>query len=286
MNISYERIKNANSIISPVLKEFPIIYSYELSKRFSSNIFIKPENLQITGSFKIRGAYYKVFQMKEINNGVITGPFYNFGYALSYVGSKFNTPVYVVFPENCEYDFKPLEEYGANILIHGNSYEDVFQKIERLKKEKGLIYIDPKKDLDIISAYGTIALEILRDEKSLEIIVVPVKHGALISGISIFIKEILPQVRVVGVYKKDNLFLNNITSKIVEKYVDDLISVEEDTINEAIKLYVKDLKMVAEEGAAYPLAALLEEKIKIKNKSVGLILSGGNISFKRLKEVL
>ncbi len=282
-----EDIKDANITLSPILNITPLLYSYKLSERFSANIHIKLENFQKTGSFKIRGIYNKIKKIPEgrLKKGVITFSDPNFGYALSYVGKLFNIPTTIIMQKDTEINFD-FKKFGSDVICEDVDIEEGVKKAKEIAKAKDLTYIDPTEDPDIISGYGTIALEILRDEKSIEIAILPVEHGSLISGFSIFSKEILPQIKIIGAYKEGSLNLNKTTSSIIERYVDEMLPINESVIKEAMKLHLEEVKIVPEERATYPLALLLDGKVETKNKSIALLVSGGNIDTERLKALI
>ncbi len=282
-----EDIKDASITLSPILNSTPLLYSYKLSERFSANIHIKLENFQKTGSFKIRGIYNKIKKMSEerLKKGVITFCDPNFGYALSYIGKLFDMPTTIMMQKNTGIDFD-FKKYGSEIIWEEADIKDRTKKAKEIAKAKGYTYINPIEDPDIISGYGTIALEILREEKSIEVAIIPVEHGSLISGFSIFSKGILPQVKIIGAYKEGFLNLNKTTSSIIDRYVDELLPINDSFIKDAMKFYLEDVKIVPEERATYPLALLLGGKIETKNRSIALLVSGGNIDTERLKTLI
>ena len=292
MNIpKVEDIKIASKILSAILNDTPLIYSYAFSGLFSGNIYIKLENFQKTGSFKIRGLYYKLYKLtkEEKKRGISIAYHKNLAKSISYTSNILNIPNTIIVPESLHSDtdtIKYIERHGSKIIFHGITYRDTVEYAKKIADKNNLIYINPINDPDIIAGYGTIGLEILKEEKSLDTIIVPVKYGMLISGIGIAIKEILPQIDIIGVINEDNHSITENLPPLVRAYIDEIISVEERDIYKAIKLLLEDTKILVEEKGAMPLAALLSGKIKTQNKSIGLIATGGNMALNRLSEIL
>ncbi len=267
--LTSEHIKDIKKSIGEFPKEGPITYSYKLSEKFLSNIFIKSRWLQNLDAYSIRALYYKISKINK-REFIIIGD-----EALLHELMWIKTSTHL--------DFTPIlimPDNGGNyphtkdikIIKHGKNLEETKKEALNIVKTRNLPYINTYEDPDIISTYGTVALEFLRDEKSLEIIIVPITHGTLISGISIFIKEILPQIKIIGVYRENRLFLNRKTSSIIKKYVDTIYPVGKSTIRDIQKIYKEELENEFFAKDLLPIAFLFEEKIITKNKSIGLIL--------------
>ncbi len=267
--LTSEYIKDIKKSIGEFPKEGPIIYSYKLSEKFLSNIFIKSRWLQNLDIYSRRALYYKISKINK-KEFVIIGD-----------GALLRELIWI--KTNTHLDFSPTLIMPANgknypytkdieIIKYGKNLEEAKKEALNIAKTRHISYINPYEDPDIISTYGTVALEFLRDEKSLEIIIVPVTYGTLISGISIFIKEILPQIKIIGVYKKNSLFLNRETSFIIKKYVDTIYPVSESLIRDTQNIYKEELENEFFAKDLLPIAFLFEEEIITKNKSIGLIL--------------
>ncbi len=260
-----ESIKKAEEYLSRFLGNIPPLYSYKFSEKFFANIFIKPESLFSGKWGKWRGLVYKLLRLKE-DKYVI--PCDKECVTIATSGKiPFSASLFLIVPEG----IKKNISYPENIRII-EVKEDINTFAKTYSKENNLSYIDIYEDNDIIAGYGTVALEFLRDEKSLEIIIVPVRHGRLVSGIGIFTKEVLPHVKVYGIYKNGSLNLNETTSHIIEKYTDGLLPVEEEFIEMAKTLCAYEFGKMPEEKSLLPLAILFKREFPLKNKSLGLVI--------------
>ncbi len=255
-----EKVKEAKKILRNTAKEVPPIYSYILSERFLGNIHIKIETP------KTRGITYKLLKLKnEGKRGIIYCDSECIK-CISHLEPELLSRLTIIIPNGVTPP-TPLE--GIKLLKGKKGHKEDIESAMEISKKEGLEYIDFYEDMDIIYGYGTVALEFLRDEKSLEMIIVPVRHGRLLSGIGIFTKEILPQVKVIGAYRKKNL--NKVTSYLIERYTDGIYPVSEGAIEEAKMLYIKEFKKEPKEEIL-SLSLLIEGKVPTKNKSIGLIL--------------
>ncbi len=267
--LTSEYIKDIKKTIGSFPKETSIRYLYKLSGKFSSNIHIKPRSSHSLDVYTIRALYYKILKMGTKKFVALGDESVIHEFLWLDQNTHLDFSVTLIIPNK-----KKNYPYQKNIEIitDGKSLKEARERSSKLAKAKDYPCINLYEDSDIISTYGTIALEFLRDEKSLEMIVVPVIHGTLISGISIFTKEILPQVKIIGVYRKGGLSLNKKTSQIIKEYVDDLYPISEDTLNEANKIYKEELSKDFAVKNLLPIAFLFEDKISIKNRSLGLVL--------------
>ena len=300
-----EKIKEARENIKDVVTKTPLLYSNVFSKTSNNDVYMKCENLQLTGAYKIRGALNKIISLTEEEKakGVICSSAGNHAQGVAYAASLMGVKSSIVMPETTPYlKVESTKNYGGNIVLHGKCYDDAFIKAKTNEEEEGKVFIHPFNDMDIIYGQGTIALEIFEEINDLDYILVPIGGGGLISGISLAAKALNPNIKIVGVQaegapsmalsiQKDKICtldsVNTIadgisvktpgsnTFEIVREYVDEIITVSESDIVNSFLLLVEKHKLVAEASGVVTLAAL--KKLKAKNKKVCCILSGGNI---------
>ena len=309
-----EKIKEARENISNVITKTPLLYSNVFSKSSNNNVYMKCENLQLTGAYKIRGALNKIISLSEEEKakGVICSSAGNHAQGVAYASSLMGVESCIVMPETTPYlKVESTKNYGGNIVLHGKCYDDAFIKAKTIEQDEGKVFIHPFNDMDVIYGQGTIALEIFEEINDLDYILVPIGGGGLISGISLAAKALNPNIKIVGVQaegapsmalsiQKDKICtldsVNTIadgisvktpgskTFEIVREYVDEIITVSENDIVESFLLLVEKHKLVAEASGVVTLAAL--KKIKVKNKKVCCILSGGNIDMLTISKLI
>mgnify|MGYP004688040663 FL=1 len=300
-----EKIKEARENIKDVVTKTPLLYSSVFSKSSNNDVYMKCENLQLTGAYKIRGALNKIISLteEEKSKGVICSSAGNHAQGVAYAASLMDVKSSIVMPKTTPYlKVESTKNYGGNIILHGKCYDDAFIKAKTIEEEEGKVFIHPFNDMDVIYGQGTIALEIFEEINDLDYILVPIGGGGLISGISIAAKSLNPNIKIIGVQaegapsmalsiEKDKICtldsVNTIadgisvktpgstTFEIVREYVDEIIIVSESDIVDSFLLLVEKHKLVAEASGVVTLAAL--KKLKAKNKKVCCILSGGNI---------
>jgi len=306
--ISLKDIKEAYRKIKNFVHKTPLIYSDSFSKLTGAKVYIKAENLQKTGSFKVRGAFNKLFGIK---GKIITVSMGNHAQAVAFAGSKLGLKTKVVMPVTTPIvKAEATKGYGATVELIGENYS---QALEYAKNQKDYIFVHGFDDEKIVAGQGTIGLEIVEEMKEIDAVLVPVGGGGLISGIAVAVKSILPRVKVIGVQTRAAIsaMLSLERSKIVEflpkptiadgiaigrigelnfeimkKYVDEILAVEEGTIAMSILLFLERKKLVVEGAGAVPLSALLENRRKFSGKTVVLIVSGGNIDFNLIDRII
>lgn len=305
MQISLENFQKASKTLSNVIKETKLIFSDFFSNETLNNVYIKPENLQITGSFKIRGAFNKINSLNnhEKQNGLITSSAGNHAQGVAFAAKKNNVEATIVMPESTPLiKIEATKNLGAKVVLYGDYYDKAYQKAKELEKEQNLTFIHPFNDVGIITGQGTIALEVLNDLPEADVLLVPVGGGGLISGIAACAKLIKPGIKIIGVepegacsmkesleqgkiieLKKLSTIADgvavkspgNITFEMAKEFVDEIITVSDFELMESFLLLLEKHKLIAENAAILPLAAL--KKLKFKNKNVVSIISGGNI---------
>lgn len=315
--INLQDIKNARKTIGKLVKRTPLIHSQFLSDFCGGRVYLKLENLQITSCFKIRGALNRVLHLstEEMKRGVITASTGSHGLALAVCAEKINIPAKIMVPKNTpRVKIDEIKKRNVDLVIYGDIADEAEQKAIDLAKEEGLTYVSPYNDKFVIAGQGTIGLEILEDIPNVDVVIVPVGGGGLISGISIAMKSIKPSVEVIGVQSEaspvmyeslkagrivdvemrgsiaDGLFggieKGSITFGIVQKYVDDLVLVKEKAIRKAIYLIWKEEKQVAEGSGAAAITPIIESRGLFTGKTIAAVISGGNIDDKLFKNIL
>ena len=295
-----ENIQKAAENLNGIIRKTELIYSEFFSKETGNRIYIKPENLQRTGSFKIRGAYNRIANLTEEERakGIIASSAGNHAQGVALAASTMGIKSTIVMPL-----VTPLikvdstKSYGADVVLHGNIYDEAYAKAVELAEEHGYTFVHPYNDYDVICGQGTIALEILNELEDID-----VGGGGLISGIALAAKAIKPNIQVIGVepvgassmlaaldagqpvtLEKVQTGAEGVAVKTVgatcldicSKYLDGIIQVTEDEIMEAVLLLLERHKIVAEAAGALPLAAI--KKLNTRNKNVACVVSGGNI---------
>ena len=309
-----EKIKEARENIKGVVTKTPLLYSNVFSKGSNNDVYMKCENLQLTGAYKIRGALNKIISLTEEEKakGVICSYAGNHAQGVAYASSLLGVKSSIVMPETTPYlKVESTKNYGGNIVLHGKCYDDAFIKAKTIEEEEGKVFIHPFNDMDVIYGQGTIALEIFEDINNLDYILVPIGGGGLISGVSLAAKSLNPNIKIVGVQAEGapsmalsiqndkictldsvNTIADGISVKtpgsktfeIVREYVDEIITVSESDIVDSFLLLVEKHKLVAEASGVVTLAAL--KKLKAKNKKVCCILSGGNIDMLTISKLI
>lgn len=280
-----------------------------------NEIFIKTENLQHTGAFKLRGAYNKIAQLTEEEraHGVIASSAGNHAQGVALAASMFGVKATIVMPEGAPLaKIAATRAYGAEVVLSGLVYDDAYQKAMELQQETGAVFVHPFNDPQVIAGQGSLGLEIMDDEPDIGTVVVPIGGGGLISGIAVAIKSLWPNVKIIGVQAAgapsmqqslreghpitlssahtiaDGIAVKtpgDLTYELCQKYVDEVVTVDEDEICNAILTLLEKCKIVAEGAGAVSVAALLHNKFKAEGK-IACLVSGGNIDVTTLQRIL
>lgn len=300
-----ENIKSARENIKDIIVKTPLLYSNVFSKSCNNNVYMKCENLQITGAYKLRGALNKIKSLKEEDKikGVVCSSAVNHAQGVAYASNFINIKSTIVMPKTTPYlKVQSTRDLGGNVILSGQCYDDAYSAAKQIEIEEGMTFIHPFNDIDVIYGQGTIALEIFEDLKDVDIILCPIGGGGLISGISLAAKEINPNIKIIGVQAsganamKQSFYSDKIvnlesvntiadgiavkspgelTYSYIKEYVDEIIEVDDSEIVDAFLVLSEKHKLVAEASGAASLAAL--NKLTVKNKNVVSIISGGNI---------
>ncbi len=308
--VTLENIENAQKTIAPYAKSTPTIRSKFLSELCNADVYLKLENLQVTHSFKIRGVINKLLNLtsEEKARGVVTASAGNHGQAVAFGARELGFKAKIVVPTNTpKIKVDGIKQYGAELVLYGATYPEAERKAKELAQVEGRLYISPYNDELIVAGHGTIGLEVLKELPNVDVVVVPVGGGGLISGVSIAVKSLKPNVQVLGVQSaavpimfeslksgeivkahrhepktiaeglSGGVEKGSITFTIVQKYVDEVFLVREESIRHAVYLLWENEKLVMEGSGAAAVALLLENKDLFVGKTVALVLTGGNI---------
>lgn len=314
--ITFEDIVAARERIRDRIYLSPCAYSENISQMTGNRVFFKLDNLQMTGSFKERGALNRLLTLTQdrTRRGVIAASAGNHGMAIAFHSQRLGIPATIVMPVHAPLiKLTYAQRYGARVKLHGADYDGAFGEAERLAKEEGATFIHAFDDPAVVAGQGTLGLELHEQNPELDAVLVPVGGGGLIAGIALALKELNPKVRIVGVQSEqlpsmraalekgevvhlppattiaDGIAVRavgEIPLELAGKYVDEIVTVSEGEIANAVLLLLEIEKTVAEGAAAVPLAALVNRKIPISGKKVALVISGGNIDVNLISRII
>ena len=312
--LTLDKIYHAAFTLKGVARTTDLLSSSSLKP--TTHMYLKTENLQVTGSFKVRGAYYKISQLsaEQKQAGVIACSAGNHAQGVALSATKNGIKSVVCMPDGAPISkVEATKGYGAEVVLVPGVYDDAYNKALELQKEKGFTFVHPFDDEDVIAGQGTIGLEILNQLENIDAVVVPIGGGGLISGVAFAIKSLKPQIKVYGVQaanapsmyesikQKKQITLDAVstfadgiavkhpgdnTFEIVSKYVDEVVTVTEDEIAMAILTLMERQKLIAEGAGAVSVAAVLADKVPVDGKNVVCVVSGGNIDVNILSRVL
>lgn len=311
----HDEVADVYQRISPYIKKTPTLVSSYFSQQTGSTILLKCENFQYTHSFKVRGVFSKVTQLKDKSKKLITTSGGNHGLAVAFAAKKFGLQALIVVPDFVpQFRIDMIKAFGAEVVVDGNTMEGLNNKVAELNKNNDYIYVHPFDDDEVIAGQGTIAYELLQEFPDVEVIVASVGGGGLISGISQYAKSFNPNILIYGVQTagadamSKSLAAGHVVSiptitsiatslgvtkvaertfAIVKKNVSKLVTTSDaETIHELLALLDKD-KLLVEPASACTLAAMLSGKLpNLKGKKIAVILCGGNFSLAQLKTYL
>ena len=314
MTLDLAAIQAAAGRLQGHIERTPCRYSKTLSKITGAEVWVKFENLQFTAAYKERGALNKLMLLSDAQRakGVIAASAGNHAQGLAYHGARLGVPVTIVMPKTTPFvKVQHTRDFGATVIIEGETYDDANAHARKLRDEQGLTFVHPFDDYDIMAGQGTIALEMLEDVPDLEILPVPIGGGGLISGVATAAKAVKPDIRIIGcepaMYPSFTAKMRGITAHcggqtiaegvavktvgeltygVARPLIDDVLLLEEPHIEQAVALYCNVEKTIAEGAGAASLAALLAYPERFRGKKCGLILCGGNIDTRLLASVL
>ncbi len=308
---AFSDIEKAHDRIRPYIHRTPVLTSKSINQIVGAELFFKCENLQKVGAFKFRGACNSVFSLtaKEAQNGVCTHSSGNHAAALALAARMRGIPAYIVMPENAPAIKKiAVAGYGAQITFCAPTLEARESTLKKVAEKTGATEIHPYNYFNVICGQGTAAKELIEEIGLLDLLMAPVGGGGLLSGTAISAKSMLPGIRVIAAEPAgaDDAFrsfstktlipsvaprtiadglltsLGSLTFPIILNHVDEIVTVSEEKIVEAMRMIWERMKIIIEPSSAVPLAAILENKVNVKGKKVGIILSGGNVDLGKL----
>ena len=293
--LTLDKIYHAAYVLKSVARKTDLIAAPGLNAE--SEIYLKTENLQVTGSFKVRGAYYKISQLTadEKAKGVIASSAGNHAQGVALAAQRSNIPSVICMPDGAPISkVEATKAYGAQVCLVKGAYDDAYDYACKLQKEKGYTFIHPFNDAEVIAGQGTVGLEILDQLPDVEVVLVPVGGGGLISGVAYAIKHLHPECKVYGVQAagapsmRDSVQKHpgDLTYELVSEYVDGIVTVTDDEIAAAVLALMERQKLVTEGAGAVSVAAAMYNKVDIKGKKTVCLLSGGNIDVNILSRVI
>ena len=312
--LSLDKVFNAQTVLKNIVRETKVVRAYGIAP--DCELYLKPENLQITGSFKVRGSAYKIAMLtdEEKKKGVIACSAGNHAQGVALAATKNGIKSLICLPDSAPISkVEATKGYGAEVCLVEGCYDDAYAKALELRDSEGYTFVHPFDDENVIAGQGTIALEILNDLDNIDAIVVPIGGGGLISGIAYTAKQIRPSIKVYGVQVSGAPSMYNSvkdgeieclssvstiadgiavkkpgenTYALVKEYVDEIALVTDDEVSSAILALIEKQKMIAEGAGATAVAAVMFNKFNLKNKRVVAVVSGGNIDVTSLSRVI
>ena len=314
--ITFNDVKRARKRIRKQIYLSPLAYSETISRMSGHRVFFKLENLQMTGSFKERGALNRLLTLtpKEIKRGVIAASAGNHGMALAFHSQRLNIPAAIVMPLHAPLiKISRVRQYGGECILHGTDYDSAFAEAHKLSRLQGRTFVHAFDDPWVIAGQGTLGLELYEQNPALDTVIVPVGGGGLIGGTALALKRLNPRIRVIGVQAEampsmraalekgkpvrhggattiaDGIavrMVGELPFRLARQYVDEIVTVTEAEIANAVLLLLEIEKTVAEGAAAVSVAALVNKKVAVTGKNVGLVISGGNIDMNLISRII
>jgi len=315
--LDINKIYEAKERIKDVVVNTPFSYSPNLSEISKSEVYLKKENLQVTGAFKIRGAYNKIASLsdEQLACGVVAASAGNHAQGVALSASKFNIKAVIIMPESTPLTkVNGVKHFGAEVILAGANYDEAYAYALKYGEENSLTFVHPFEDEEVIAGQGTVALDILESCEDVDAVVIPVGGGGLISGMALAIKSINPNIEVIGVSAVGAPALKNsydlkravdttsvrtiadgiavrdtseLTLEHILKNVDKFINVDDEEIASAILFLLEKQKLVVEGAGSVGVAALLHHKLEyLKGKKVAVVLSGGNMDVTLLSVII
>jgi threonine dehydratase len=315
--VTLQDVREAGERIRPYIRHTPLLREKSMDKILGCQVYLKPEMLQVTGAFKLRGALSKILSLTpdERKKGIITSSSGNHGQSCAFIGQMLGIHTTVVIPEDAPaIKIENAKAMGADVIVWHRKYVERMKKVHEEMAEHGYILVHPYEDYTVMAGQGSIALEIMEDLPDVNTVLVPIGGGGLISGISTAIKQSNPHVRVIGVQaaacgayyvSRLNGYPSEVTPRptvadgltairvsefaypIIEKYVDEIVAAEEEDIKEAVRLVAREAKLVGEPSACVGIAALLSGKVKRQpDEKVCTVLTAGNWDIEQIGKIL
>lgn len=312
--LSIDKFEEASEKVKEVINPTPLVYSEFFSRQYGNKVYLKPENIQHTGAYKIRGAYYKISTLseEERNKGLITASAGNHAQGVAFAAEKYGVKATIVMPTTTPLmKVNRTKGYGAEVILHGDVYDDACAEAYRLAEEYGYTFIHPFDDLEVATGQGTIAMEIVKELPTVDYILVPIGGGGLATGVSTLAKMLNPGIKVIGVEPagascmQASLKAGKVVSldsaqtiadgtavktpgtnifPYIQKNIDTIIAVEDEELIDAFLDMVENHKMVCENSGLLTVAAL--SHLDVRDKKIVSILSGGNMDIITMSSML
>ena len=312
--LSIDKFEEASEKVKEVINPTPLVYSEFFSRQYGNKVYLKPENIQHTGAYKIRGAYYKISTLseEERNKGLITASAGNHAQGVAFAAEKYGVKATIVMPTTTPLmKVNRTKGYGAEVILHGDVYDDACAEAYRLAEKYGYTFIHPFDDLEVATGQGTIAMEIVKELPTVDYILVPIGGGGLATGVSTLAKMLNPGIKVIGVEPagascmQASLKAGKVVSldsaqtiadgtavktpgtnifPYIQRNIDSIIAVEDEELIDAFLDMVENHKMVCENSGLLTVAAL--SHLDVRDKKIVSILSGGNMDIITMSSML
>ncbi len=312
--LELEKFEEASELVKSVTQKTKLVYSKYFSEQTGNKVYLKPENMQTTGAYKIRGAYYKIATLskEEREHGLITASAGNHAQGVAYAAKELGLEATIVMPVTTPLmKVERTKSYGANVILHGDVYDEACEYAMNLASENGMCFIHPFNDLTVATGQGSIAMEIIKDLPMVDYILVPIGGGGLATGVSALAKMLNPNIKVIGVEPAganclqasleagEVVSLDSINTiadgtavktpgdklfPYLQKYLDDIITIQDDELIVSFLDMVENHKMIVENSGLLTVAAL--KHLPFRNKKVVSILSGGNMDVITMSSVV
>lgn len=303
--MTLDQFKEAGNIIKSVTHQTNLVHSRSFSKKCGNQVYFKPENMQVTGAYKIRGAYYKISKLTDAQKekGLVTASAGNHAQGVAYAAQKIGVPATIIMPTATPLvKVNNTKELGANVILHGSVFDEAADLAQKMSEEQGLTYVHPFNDLEIATGQGTIAYEIFQDLPDVDVILVPIGGGGLSAGVSTLAKILKPSIKVIGVEPvgaasmkasvdagtvvsldsattiADGVAVKTVGDLVfpyVQQNIDEIITIEDDELVHSFLDMLEKHKMLVENAGLLTVAAL--KHLDCKDKNVVSVLSGGNM---------
>ena len=316
MCVSFEMICKAQKNLTGIIKETDLLFAEKLSEVTGVELYLKLENLEKSGSFKIRGAYNKMLHLTEAEKvcGVVASSAGNHAQGVAISATRLGIKSTIVMPKNAPFaKISATKSHGATVILEGGIYDEAYAKATEIKEETGAIFVHPFNDPYVIAGQGTIGLEMLEAQPDLEAIFVPIGGGGIAAGVALAVKKIKPEIKVIGVQSEnapsmyeainsnkietitvtrtiaDGIAVarpGDLTFPIIQQYVDEIVTVSEAQVADAFLFLLEKCNLVCEGAGVVSVAALIANAKNFKNQKVGAVLSGGNIDINLIESVI
>ena len=314
--VTFEMIKDAQASLQGIIKDTDLFFAEGLSAEIGVDVFLKLENLQKSGSFKIRGAYNKMLHLTddEKQHGVVASSAGNHAQGVAISAKMLGIKSTIVMPKNAPFaKISATKQYGADVILDGNIYDEAYAKARKFQKETGATFVHPFNDPYVIAGGGTVALEMLAENPDLDAIFVPIGGGGIAAGISLAAKKIKPEIKIIGVQSVNAASMyeavkanrietiamkrtiadgiavarpGDLTFSLIQQYVDEIVTVSEAQVAAAFLYLLENTNLVCEGAGVVSVAALIANSDRFADLQVAAVLSGGNIDINLIESII